>query len=285
MWFHLRLLEQCNLKCKSCYANEHDRKQQMTFKVFKDVLSTIKDIQETDHKMSIIYLSGGEPLLHPHFLDFLDYCFSQFDRVSILSNGILIKKYIQNLLPYKEKICVQLSLDGDEETNDTIRGKGVYNKVIEALHLLEENKLKHWISYTVSQVNKHCYKSIINIGKDTNSLFNNVTPYIGDPQQMLDYYEWKEFKYNFEKYTRFVGLESAHGPNCCGFNYNCGSFFSGITVNPDGSVAGCARINDVMGHYSDMASFILQKPRSISETCMKNKWQEYSYFDTIRMME
>lgn len=279
------MLEKCNLSCSSCYASDHNRSQMLSFPEFKDVLETIKQIQKVDHKMSVIYLSGGEPLLHPQFFDFLEYCFAQFDRVSILTNGILVKKYINDLIPYKEKLCVQISLDGDEDTNDVIRGNGVYKKVLEALHLLQDNNLKHWVSYTVSQFNKHCYKSIIDIAKETNSFFNNVTPYIGNVDQMLDYYEWKEFKYNYEKYTRKLNIESAHGPNCCGFSYNCGAFSGGLTVNPDGSVAGCARINDVMGHYKDMAKFILQKSRSITETCMKEKWQDFSYFNTIRYLE
>jgi MoaA/NifB/PqqE/SkfB family radical SAM enzyme len=285
MWFHIRLLENCNLRCSSCYARNRDKKQMINFTDFKDILNTIKQIQETDHNMSVIYLSGGEPLLHPRFLDFLEYCFSQFDRVSILTNGTLVKRFMDNFIPYSKKLCVQVSLDGDEETNDAIRGKGVYKKAVEALHMLEKNKLRHWMSYTVSQSNKHCYKHIINVGKETNSLFNNVTPYIGEQDKMLDYYEWKEFKYNFEKYTRSLNLEFAHGPNCCGFNYNCGAFSAGVTVNPDGSLAGCARINDVVGHYRDMAKFLLPKSRSITETCMKEKWHNFSYFNTIQYLE
>ena len=285
MWFHIRLLEKCNLNCVSCYARDHDRNQMLSFSEFRDILETIKQVQKPDHKMSVIYLSGGEPLLHPQFLDILKYSFTKFDRISILTNGLLVKKYINDLMPYQEKLCVQVSLDGDEETNDTIRGKGVYQKVVEALHLLQENGLKHWISYTVSQLNKHCYKTIIDIGKETNSFFNNVTPYIGEPEQMLDYYEWKEFKYNYERYTKMLGIESAHGPNCCGFSYNCGAFSGGLTVNPDGTLAGCARINDIQGHYKDMAKFIRRESRSITETCMKQKWQRFTYFDTIRYLE
>ena len=78
MWFHVRLLEKCNLRCVSCYAKDHDRSTMMDFALFQDVLKVIKQVKQTEQKMSVIYLSGGEPLLHPNFFKFLEYCFSQF---------------------------------------------------------------------------------------------------------------------------------------------------------------------------------------------------------------
>jgi len=257
----------------------------MDFSLFKDILKTIKQIKHNKQDMSVIYLSGGEPLLHPEFITFIEYCFSQFDRVSILTNGILIKKYVKQFLPYREKLCVQVSLDGDEKINNKIRGNGVYAKAVEALKILNKNKLRHWISYTVSQLNKDCYQDILRVAKSTNSIFNNVTPYIGDIDQMLNYYEWKEFKYNYEKYSSKLNINPAHGPNCCGFNYNCGSFFSGVTINPDGTLAGCARINNIKGHYTDMNKHLLSQPLSIIETCMKAKWGEIQNFDLLTRME
>ncbi len=285
MWFHIRLLERCNLQCVSCYAKDHDRSEMMDFPLFKDILETIKQIKQTDQSMSVIYLSGGEPFLHPNFFAFLEYCFSQFDRVSILTNGMLVKKYIRELLPYREKLCLQVSLDGDEQINDVIRGKGVYAKAVEALTVLNENHFKHWISYTVSQLNKHCYQEILRVAKRTNSYFNNVTPYVGNPEQMLSYFEWKEFKYNYEKYTRDLNIELAHGPNCCGFNYNCGAFYSGVTINSDGTLAGCARINNIKGHYHEMNKYVLSRSLSIKDTCMKAKWGTIENFDLLTRLE
>ncbi|MBN2102580.1 radical SAM protein [bacterium] len=285
MWFHLRLLEKCNLKCVSCYAQNHDRSLIMSFGMFRDVLEVIQQVRAADSQKSVIYLSGGEPLMHPQFFEFLDCCFSRFDRVSILTNGILVPKYVQKFTPYREKLCVQISLDGDETINDQIRGRGVYAKVVKALNLLKEHEIRHWISYTVSQANKQCYPDILQVAKETQSFFNNVTPYIGDPDQMLDYFEWKEFKYNFEKHSRELGLDMAHGPNCCGFRYQCGAFYSGVTINPDGSLAGCARINNVKGQYTDMQKYLLKQPLSITETCMKQKWGSLRPFDVISSLE
>jgi len=257
----------------------------MDFQTFCQVITHIRQKMAVDHALSVIYLSGGEPLLHPDFFNMLDFCFTQFERISILTNGILIPRYIEQLSHYPNSLAVQVSLDGDIQVNDFLRGRGVYQKVIEALNSLDEHHIPHWISYTVSKLNGHCYKDILNIAEQTHSLFNNVTPYTGDPQIMLSYIEWKEFKYRFEKYAAQLHLSPAHGPDCCGFSYRCGAFHSGVTINPDGALAGCARLNNIKGHYSQMEKFIETEPLSIAETCMKAKWGQLQSFELLRRLE
>jgi len=220
----------------------------------------------------VIYLSGGEPLLHPDFPIIVGMCLRIVDRVNILTNGILVEEVMSILASDIERLCVQVSLDGDEVTNDRLRGTGVFRRVIMALKLLQQHGVHHWLSYTVSQINKHCYPDIIYTAQQTGSFFNNVTPYVGDPELMLSYLEWKEFKYLYERQTHRQGLEVAHAPNCCGFNYNCSQFSGGFAINPDGSLAGCARINNVRGDYRDMDKLLRQDNQHIADTCMREKW-------------
>jgi MoaA/NifB/PqqE/SkfB family radical SAM enzyme len=283
MWFHLRLLERCNLNCKSCYAKTHDKS--LDIGLVKDILEIVGRVKVQQKDMSVIYLSGGEPLLHPQFDDILEFVSKKVNSITILTNGLLIPQIVKDLEKYSDSLCVQVSLDGDRSVNDSIRGKGVYDRAVEALYKLEQHKIKHWISYTVSALNAACYKDILDLALKTGSVFNNVTPYTGEPALMLGYYEWKEFKYNLGRYAEKIGLAQAHGPNCCGFSYNCGAFYSGITVNPDGNVAGCARINNVKGNYRHMEEYLLDKPLSIHNTCMQKKWGHIHNFKFISLLE
>jgi MoaA/NifB/PqqE/SkfB family radical SAM enzyme len=41
MWFHIRVLEACNLHCAHCYAKDRDRSTRMDLPMFRDVLDTI----------------------------------------------------------------------------------------------------------------------------------------------------------------------------------------------------------------------------------------------------
>jgi len=91
MWFHMRLLEDCNLACASCYAKNNDRKKTMTVDQFQTIIKKIKSLKNETLNSDTIYLSGGEPLLHPDIFTILNHACRHFKRVHLLTNGILIK--------------------------------------------------------------------------------------------------------------------------------------------------------------------------------------------------
>ena len=117
-----RIVEYCNLRCKYCYA--------MPFT--GDMINTcdFRRIVDEAEEMRIfeIYLAGGEPVLHPHFLEFLEYVMSKPFSVDILTNGTRVTKevalQIRNLIEkYGKPVNVQVSLDSvDPRINDAVRG-------------------------------------------------------------------------------------------------------------------------------------------------------------------
>jgi len=262
----------------------NDRKVMMDFSLFQNVLHIIQQVAQPASQ-PVIYLSGGEPLLHHDFLRILNYGVQKIGRISILTNGILIPDFIEHLIPHRNHLNVQVSLDGDQATHDAIRSQGSYQRAVDALYILQQHKIIHWISYTVSQQNKHCYDSILRMAQKTDSFSNNVTPYVGDPAQMLDYFEWKEFKYRYEKSSRQMNFAESHSPRSCGWTYQCGSFFGGVTVNPDGTLAGCARINNLKGNYTEMNRYFLSHPPAMNQMCMQQKWGEISNLELLSRLE
>jgi MoaA/NifB/PqqE/SkfB family radical SAM enzyme len=257
----------------------------MDLGLFREVTDKILSIRKPGESFNVAYLSGGEPLLHDSLMEMAEIACERFDRVTVLTNGTLLKPYLKGFARHSPKLCVQVSVDGDEARNDAIRGEGVYGKAARALGALAEEGIPHWLSYTVSRANKDCASSVLELAKRTGSSFNNVTPYTGDPDLMLSYPEWKEFKYGYELAARRLGMETSHGPHCCGFTYACGARHGGLTVNPDGTVAGCARIDDVCGYYDRMEDCISAVPRSIHETCMKAAWGSIPRFPFLSRLE
>jgi MoaA/NifB/PqqE/SkfB family radical SAM enzyme len=75
-----------------------------------------------------ICLAGGEPLLHPHFMEFLEYVIGKPFSVDVLTNGTRMTKgialQIGNLIEkYDKPVNVQVSLDSvDPRINDAVRG-------------------------------------------------------------------------------------------------------------------------------------------------------------------
>ena len=114
MWLHMRLLENCNLKCKHCYSLERERTEIMDFDMYTeciDIYSKNVKIRGFDIEKRVM-LSGGEPFLHPNFKEMLDYAYNKKDitLISILTNGILVPEFITFLVTYKDKLRVQISL-------------------------------------------------------------------------------------------------------------------------------------------------------------------------------
>lgn len=111
--------DNCNLRCKHCY---HFRNPFKKIKLKEAPLSTWKERFDELHKKGIrfILLSGGEPALRQ---DVIELAYRTFPAVHIISNGtIKISKKFGRLVIF-------LSIDGDKEKNDALRGDGVLEKV------------------------------------------------------------------------------------------------------------------------------------------------------------
>jgi sulfatase maturation enzyme AslB (radical SAM superfamily) len=83
----IELTSRCNERCVHCYIPHENKTNDIEPELFYDVL-------EQAAKMGVLSLtlSGGEPLLHPHFVEFLreakDYDFS----INVLSNLTLFER-------------------------------------------------------------------------------------------------------------------------------------------------------------------------------------------------
>lgn len=145
-----------------------------------------------------IILSGGDPLLHPHFPEVCDVVRKlNGGRITLSTNGILIPEYISLL---RKNDGIQVSVDGDEEIHDYIRGKGSYQKAVEALKLLEEYGIRHGIGFTANRTNRECIDHIIDLCIETGSSTLNCNifqPIREGSLEALSFTEWLALR----KYT------------------------------------------------------------------------------------
>jgi MoaA/NifB/PqqE/SkfB family radical SAM enzyme len=81
---YIEISNVCNLQCDFCPEVERSKKV-MSYELFKTVIDQVKDLTDevTFHLM-------GEPLAHPRFLDFLQYCEEQGVPVNLTTNGTLL---------------------------------------------------------------------------------------------------------------------------------------------------------------------------------------------------
>lgn len=60
----------------------------------------------------------------------------------ICTNGLLIEKELESLPPISENLVFLISVDGFQEDNDAIRGKGTFDRVLHNINILRDLQKK-----------------------------------------------------------------------------------------------------------------------------------------------
>ncbi len=120
----------------------------------------------------IFYMWGGEPFMYPDFMDLAKYIISKKCILSVNTNGTFLKKEAERIVKDKWH-ALFVSLDGFEDINDRIRGKGSYRRVIEGFKEINRQKklqnstLPHMgIVTTVSNLNYMYLDKLVSAVKD-----------------------------------------------------------------------------------------------------------------------
>lgn len=159
------ITNRCNLKCIHCCIDADkvisDKKDLSTNEI-KDILDKlIKWNPES------ITLTGGEPMVRKDFFEILKYLKENYNgQTCVSTNGTLInEENVNTLAKFADQI--DISIDGiDEETCSIVRGKGVFNKVISSVHLLQKSEFKKIsLSMIFGNKNSHLKKEFINLNK------------------------------------------------------------------------------------------------------------------------
>ncbi len=140
----------CNLHCVHCLSNSGAEK--------KDELNTEECMRLIDELTSLkvfqVNIGGGEPFIRKDFIDLLDYSHRKGLVTCVSTNGTLIDDSVSKKLASMDNLYLQVSLDGvDEETNDSIRGKGTYKKILSAMDSLASNGVDFSVNTVLTRIN------------------------------------------------------------------------------------------------------------------------------------
>ncbi|MDT8716079.1 radical SAM protein [Clostridium sp. 19966] len=107
----LELTEQCNLFCQFCYNTQKPIISTSVYQVLDKLY---------DEGVLEIILTGGEPMLHPEFLNILDKCSKLFTKVMVQTNGTYITEEIAGCLEKANVFGVNISLHGSKEVHEQL---------------------------------------------------------------------------------------------------------------------------------------------------------------------
>lgn len=128
-YIELQITDRCNLACRHCYIANTEHSELSLEKILT-VLTEFEEMQGLR-----VLITGGEPLLHKDFDAINEMLPDFFLRKVLFSNGLLITKKLLNNLNVQE---IQISIDGLQEGHDAVRGKGSFQKAINAVRLCLE---------------------------------------------------------------------------------------------------------------------------------------------------
>jgi heme d1 biosynthesis radical SAM protein NirJ len=158
------LIRRCNLACKHCYATSADID-------FAGELSTAEVFAVMDDLkafgVSVLILSGGEPLLRPDIFEISQRAKDMGFYVGLSSNGTLINH--DNIADI-ERVgydYVGVSLDGMRDIHDRFRRKqGAFDESIRGIRLCHQAGIKIGLRFTLTQDNATELPELLQLMRD-----------------------------------------------------------------------------------------------------------------------
>ena len=141
----------CNLRCMHCYQNAGEpSSDELTIGEQLDIVD-----QLARSGVSLVVLSGGEPLTNPNLRTLIERIRKQKMAVSIDSNGVLLDEDNVQSLKHLGVSSVELSLDSvNAEAHDRFRGlDGAFKKTLDALELCSKAGIFTTVATTATALN------------------------------------------------------------------------------------------------------------------------------------
>ncbi|MGI6395384.1 MAG: radical SAM protein [bacterium] len=154
----IELTNCCNERCVHCYIPHHWKEETLEKEVVLNVLDQTAEMGTLG-----LTLSGGEPMLHPDFIEILQHARKKDFSVTILSNLTLLNEKILNAIKEANINGIQVSLYSMNPLEHDFITKlpGSFEKTLKSIQLLFENDIPVQISCPVMKINRHSYKNVM----------------------------------------------------------------------------------------------------------------------------
>ena len=255
---YLTITTKCNLECDYCYVNKSNQKELTTSewkKIFQILLK---------HGVSIVQLTGGEPLMRDDFWELLEDCHKLYEKVIIATNSILIDNERVGKFKKYNNLIFYISLNNWIEEKDRSIKNNDHFKKIDVLKKLKKSGHIVVIATLASKDNFTDLPKIINFTKknDIECRINYIILQNKATAEMLDPVT-KQFLIDFNgKNQKTVDVT----PQCL-------AGFTRISILENGDVTPCVVIRDKNHIGGNILRDDLEK---IYNSDIFNKWREES---------
>ncbi|MHB8876134.1 MAG: radical SAM protein [Myxococcaceae bacterium] len=269
------LTERCNLRCTHCYQSG-ERVPELGFGQLLELLGQFTDLLRgwrartlTGRPRGHVTVTGGEPFVRADFLPLLEELASRRDELTfaVLTNGTLIDATLATRLAALRPSFVQVSIEGTAATHDAIRGRGSYQRAVEALGLLVEAKVRTQISFTAQAGNYREFPEVARLGRKlgvarvwADRLIpagegRGLSALSLSPQQTRELFElmWAARRAAKQKWFGRTEVSMRRALQFLvggGRPYHCTAGDTLLTVLPNGDLVPCRRMPIVLGNLT-----------------------------------
>ncbi|MFQ6130271.1 MAG: radical SAM protein [Candidatus Hadarchaeaceae archaeon] len=260
----IHLLDECNLRCAHCYVGDarfEPRPQPNTETLKTWIRRVINFSNRLGFKEHIMNISGGEPTLRQDLLEILRESSDNGAKPLLLTNGLLFNHDLAMEVQKAGCNAVQISLEGPEEINDIIRGKGTFRQAMKAIECAKDLNFRVSISVTVSKANFGYLRELLTELDGRVNRFNlGELLELGagarlEPITAEERLELYRFAKDWQGETK-IYLEDppfcSISPELVEQRAGCGAFICLLCVDVDGSIYPCRRAPVKMGTIDDL---------------------------------
>ena len=269
----------CDQRCTHCYifAEGHPA---LLSAPWNELLQTYAQIRALCDKLGCapyIYLTGGDPILHPDFWKLLELFKADGTRFCIMGNPFHLTD--EACARMKECGCVkyQLSLDGLEKTHDMFRKPGSFRATLDAIPKIRRAGMWCAVMSTVSKTNMGEIPALIDLADEVGADVYAVGRYCPTcrekaydadihipPREYRAFLGrcWEKYEAHRDSKTTFQlkdhlwalflyekGLLKLPAGDGIADGCNCGR--NHITILPDGGVYACRRMESKVGNVKE----------------------------------
>ncbi len=280
----------CDLHCKHCY--DRSNISPLTLEQGVVILDQFRDFVLEHHVHGQVTFTGGNPLLYQHFNELYRAAARRNFSLAILGNPAP-KETIAELMDIQPLAFYQVSLEGLQVHNDSIRGEGHFERIMEFLEILAEFSIYSMVMLTLTRDNMGQVLELAEILRDKVDLFTfNRLSQVGEGAALAvptkeEYHAFLQkyvkaarenpilgLKDNLINILRFQdGLDPFGG--CTG--YGCGAAFNFASLLPDGELHACRKFPSPIGsvHSASLTALYhseaAERFRRGSESCRNCK--------------
>ena len=121
----------------------------------------------------MVFLMGGEPLLHKDFDRIVDYVKALGMECDVTTNGLLIPQHLEAL---KKIDLLMVSLDGNREGNDLNRGRGTFDRTTHGIELAKQNGIPIRINCVLTKNNINDVEWLLDYANTLNAYVGFTVP-------------------------------------------------------------------------------------------------------------